>query len=410
MVRYPTKEARMTVRRLVVGCTGRWWRLVGCIAAIAALPGCEAPTSPSGPLPPQTLVLLPTPKFISDFSSPEEDIARFFEHYSPLTSHMAETIVVFAVGNSDHILEYRGKDHWDDLVEWARYTDGGLIPISDQTLDYHQVQGIVRAFRSEAAKRGITLKVFDQIEQGLEFTHNRFKVHRHPECMVSINGSYSSFDIRGRLTADGFEYASAPAGIEAGTQCGEFLVDQMEHYVEDLGFDGILYGNQLGTRGQWRPDWGPGYSADEAAAVRAFMEHSRRALGDKELIWFDSYNTVEVERSSFSFPADAYQFFDYIIASGFCVIVDPPQYLATLKSKLRLGGRARILATLDYVDPWYVYNSMTLFPHESRRLEEIAITYRQQIDGFVFFANDEVGTLVPRELIESFARRYFDTP
>ena len=166
-------------------------------------------------------------------------------------------------------------------------------------------------------------------------------------------------------------------------------------------------GNQLGTRGQWRPEWGPGYSTEEAAAIRAFLEDSRRALGEKELIWFDSYNPVEIERDAFSFPGDGYRFFDYIIASGFCVIVGPEQYLATLKSKLRLGGPARILATLDYVDPWYTYNSMTEFSVRSRRLEEIAIEHRHEIDGLVFFANDEVGDLVPRELVESFARRYF---
>ena len=395
----------MNGRRIPAG----WrWHLIGCIAAVAALAGCDAPTSPPGALPPQTVVLFATPKFISDFSHPEEDVARFLEHYSPLTSRMAETIVVFAVGNSDHILQYRGADHWDDLVEWARFNEHALYPVFDQTLDYHQVQGIVRAFRSEATKLGLTIKVLDQIEQGLEFTPNSFKTRRHPECTVSVNGSLPSYDIRGRLTADSYRYASAPGGIEEGTQCGEFLVDQMEHYVRDLGFDGILYGNQLGTRGQWRPEWGPGYSADEAAAIRTFMEQSRRALGERDLIWFDSYNTVQVERDFFSFPGDGYQFFDYIIASGFCIIADSEQYLATLKSKLRLGGPARILATLDYVDPWYVYKSMTAFPERSRRLEEIAVTYRHYIDGIVFFANDGMGELVPRERIESFAQRYFD--
>ena len=48
------------------------------------------------------------------------------------------------------------------------------------------------------------------------------------------------------------------------------------------------------------------------------------------------------------------------------------------------------------------------YPHESARLEEIAINYRYQIDGIIFFASDEVGALVPRELIESFAERFFE--
>lgn len=65
------------------------------------------------------------------------------------------------------------------------------------------------------------------------------------------------------------------------------------------------------------------------------------------------------------------------------------------------------LATLDYVDPWYPYNSMTAFPGESAWLERIAIERRDRIDGIVFFANDQHGAPVPRTVIESFARRFF---
>jgi hypothetical protein len=123
-------------------------------------------------------------------------------------------------------------------------------------------------------------------------------------------------------------------------------------------------------------------------------------------MWFDSYNEIDVERETFSFPREGYGYFDYIIASGFCVITEPDRYLANLRSKLTLS-ETRILGTLDYVDPWYTYNSMVEFPEESRRLEAIAIEYREALSGLFLFANDETGGLVPAGLLRDFARRYF---
>jgi hypothetical protein len=354
---------------------------------------------------PQSVVLLATPKMLSDFASPEAGVSRFLDHYAPLTSRAAETIVIFAVGNSDHILGYRGMEYWKDSVEWARYTDGK--PASDRVLDYQEIAAIVSAFKSRAASVGMKIKVFDQIEQGIEFTRNFFKLGRHPECFST---KWESYDIRGRLIKDDAMYASAPDGIVEGTPCGAFLADQVGHYVRDLGFDGILYGNQLGTRGHWLPGNGPGYSVEESTAIYAFMEYSKRVLGDRDLMWFDSYNNVQVERNTWSFPGDGYHFFDYLIASGFCVVTFTDRYLDDLTSKLALDGRPRVLATLDYVDPWYTYNSMTDYPDESASLEEIAIRFRYKVDGIMFFANDEVGGLVPRKLIESFATRFFGAP
>jgi hypothetical protein len=113
----------------------------------------------------------------------------------------------------------------------------------------------------------------------------------------------------------------------------------------------------------------------------------------------------------YTFPADGCQYFDYLMAAGFAVVSEPPRYLDNLRSKLALprgpGSGPRVLATLDYVEPWYTYNSMTAFPDESARLEAIAIEHRDRADGLVFFANDDDGSLVPRAIIESFAGRYF---
>lgn len=352
---------------------------------------------------PQSIVLMVTPKVLPDFANPEAAVAQFFERYSPLTTRGAETIVIFAVGNSDHILNYRGVEYWSDGIEWARTTN--FIPVSDRALDYNLIDGIVRSFRSGAAATGITLKVYDQIDSGGEFTMtNDFKYMVHPEC---ASNKWGMFDIRGRLRADKITYASAPDGIAEGTLCGEFLADQVSEYVHDLGFDGILFGNQLGTRGRWFAGDGPGYSVDEAEAIQAFFGYSQRVLAGKDLMWFDSYNNTQVERDSWSFPAGGYGFFDYLIASGFCVMTVSKPYVDNLTSKLQIKSRPRILATLDYVDPWYPYNSMTDYQGCSTQLEETAIRYRSEIDGIMFFANDEVGALIPRTFVEPFAERFF---
>jgi hypothetical protein len=385
--------------------------VIACVVTAALVEGCHSVTDAPPAVRararrPQTVVLLATPKIIPDFASPDAAVAQFLDHYELLTKGAAQTVVIFAVGNSDHILRYRGMNYWSDTVEWARYTEF-LIPVSDRVLDYHQVAAIVASFKSHAASVGINLKVFDQIDSGLEFAQNSFKVTLHPECLDSV---WQSFDIRGRLTADDAVYASRPHGIVAGTPCGEVLADQVASYTHDLGFDGIFYGNQLGTRGRWSPGNGPGYTADEAAAIAGFMEYSKRVLGDESLVWMDSYNNVRVEHDTWSFPAAGYRSFDYLLASGFCVITSTDRYLDDLRSKLQLGDSVRVLASLDYVDPWYTYNSMTAFPEQSARLEDIAIEYRDQIDGILFFANDEVGAPVPRRLIDSFAARYWAAP
>lgn len=364
--------------------------------------GCGAPTEPERPMRPQTVTLLVTPKMLADFGHPEIDIEQFLLHYEPLIARASETIVIFAVGNSDHILTYRGPGYLNDAVEWARFTDGR--PVSFRSLSYAQIENIVRVFKSTASAKGFKIKIFDQVDPGNEFTDNPFKYLRHSECM---DLTWMSFDIRGRLRKDSEVYATARSGTVEGTLCGSFLVDQANAYLRDLGFDGLMYGNQFGTRGRWLPDNGPGYSLAEATAIHDFLDYSRRILAEKELMWFDSYNNVDVERTTFSFPRDGYHYFDYIVAAGFCVISFPDRYVDDLRSKLALTDRHRVLATLDYVDPWYTYNSMTSYPDESARLEQIAIAYRSQIDGIVFFANDEMGSLVPRPLVESFARRFF---
>lgn len=376
--------------------------MAGVVAA-CALTACNSPTDATPTMHPQAIVLLVTPKMIPDFDKPDSAIAHFFDNYQALTSRAAEVIVIFAVGNSDHILQYQGLAGWGDKIEWARTTD--LVPVSDRLLDYNQLSRIVSAFRSRSLGAGVNVRIYDQIDSGGEFTvTNNFKYGVHQECTVN---RWRMFDVRAHLQGDKIAYATRPYGIPEGTLCGEFLADQVSQYMRDLGFDGILYGNQLGTRGRWLAGDGPGYSVDEATGIDAFLSYSRRVFGGKGLIWFDSYNNVKVEHDTFSFPGDGYQYFDYVLASGFCVITTSELYLDDLQSKLGIVNRPRVLATLDYVDPWYTYNSMTAFPVESATLENIAVDYRYQIDGIMFFANDETGALVPRSLVDAFALRFF---
>jgi len=376
----------------------------GLVIAASVLAGCSSLTEVRQIIKPQSVVLLVTPKIIADFANPDADIARFFDRYKPLTSHASEVIVIFSVGNSDHILSYAGKPYWNTAVEWARTTD--QVPVSNRVMDYRTIDGIVRAFRRGGTSAGINLKVYDQIDSGSEFTvNNYFKYVLHPECTANHWGMW---DVRGGMQDDhDHVYAGAPSGIAAGTPCGDFLADQVGVYVRDLGFDGILYDNQLGTRGRWHEFDGPFYSVDEAIAIDAFLRRTRRDLAGKELMWFDSYNNVQIERNTFSFPVNGYDSFDYLIASGFCVTERTRTYANNLESKLAIGSRPRILATLDYVDPWYSYNSMTDYKDCSRDLEQTAIDYRARIDGIMFFANDETGALIPASLIESFAERFF---
>lgn len=357
----------------------------------------------------KSIVLFGTPKIIDDFNNPQPQIDQFFDHYEPFyKDQYAELILIFAVGNSEHILQYKGVESWDEEVAWANLIDEKEL-FSDQTLTYEQIYAITQAFKREADSRNLRFKIYDQIDQAYEFTRTNFKSVRHREAMRPERpwSKYAGYEIMNALDADDFVYATQPNGIPQGKNAGDFLVEQTAAYINDLEFDGVLYGNQLGTRGHWAPTNGPGFSDQEAAAIRHFFEYSQLMLGDKDLMWFDSYNNIQIEHDQYSVPAEAYQYIDYLMASGFCVITTSERYEDNLNSKLTLAPMTKILATLDYVDPWYSYDSMTDFPEESAHLEEVAIAKFFAIDGVVMFANDEFGNLIPADKVESFASRFW---
>ena len=209
------------------------------------------------------------------------------------------------------------------------------------------------------------------------------------------------------MRPDAFEYASAPDGIVEGTLCGDFMIDQADRYLTDLGFDGLLFGNQLGTRGHWVPEFGPGWTVWESQAIQRFADLADERLGEHQLMWFDSYNPVHVEFATWSWPPGAYPAFDHILAAGFAVITDTRRYRANLRSKLDLAGGVPVLATLDYADPWYSYNSATAFPEESELLEVIALEHRREIEGVFLFGHDEQGELIAEPLWRDFADRFW---
>jgi hypothetical protein len=366
--------------------------------------GCHTTTESTTEMKPQTVAMLITPKVFPDFDRPDATISAFFAHYRPLTQRAAKVIVILAVGSGDHILRYRGPAYWEDEVDWARTTD--QLPISNRPLTIRQIAKMRESIALESSREGIDVDVYDLMDSGGEFNPGKgFKYGTHPECTVN---NWGMFDVRARLQADASIYASRPTGINEGDLCGEFLVDQITAYLSDLGFKGILFGNQLGTRGRWTKGDGPGYSDAEAAAIKRFLTYARSTLKEKTIMWSDSYNTVQVEHDTWSFPSDSYSAFDYIVASGFCVIpaTQHDQYMQDLNSKLGLK-QSRILASLDYVDPWYSYRSMSKYSDCSERLEGLAVEYRTAVDGIWFLANDADGAFVPQSTVNNFARRFF---
>lgn len=122
------------------------------ILALALVSGCEFITDLPKVMPPQTAVLFSTRQMIKDFDHPSADARAFLEHYAALTANAEKTILIFAVGNSEHILTYQ------------------------------HIAGIVTTFKVVADTLGINLKVFDQVAGCIEFGREYFKLNYHPVC------------------------------------------------------------------------------------------------------------------------------------------------------------------------------------------------------------------------------------
>lgn len=353
-----------------------------------------------------------TPKLLRDLTSPRPAIRAFFAHYT-VALPFRDYRVVFAVGNSDHILGYPGRGGWNTPVPWARYTEDSLQPrrpgqqlpriaTSQQTLTYRQISGIVRVFREEARRAGVRLTLLDQLDKNGEFTEIPFKTGKHPE-IFSKNWRTAGLLIAVPLTADPGPYGAYPSGVPPGTHSGTFIAKQIAAYVRDLKFDGIFLSNQVGTRGHWDPRRSPGYSATEAREITRFFRLLRQHLGEREIVWWDSTNPVAVEHDRWALDRDAYQFMDTIAAAGFCVIrKDPAHYRASLESKLALPNGPKVTATLDYVDPYYTYNSWRQYPRCAEEREDVAVAHWNNLEGVFTFGHDERGQLIPAHLLGRF--------
>jgi hypothetical protein len=385
-----------------------WCAAFGILATLIL----AAPTTQGG-TEDKVFTVIVTPKFLRDLTTPRPAIKEFFTYY---TTHLPFRTyrVVFAVGNSDHILGYPGRDGWNTPVPWARYTEDSLQPrrpgqqlprvaISQQTLTYRQIAGIVRVFRDEARRAGVRLTILDQLDKNGEFTEIPFKLTTHPEIFSKVWRT-AGLLIAAPLAADPGPYAAYPSGIPGRTHSGTFIAKQTAAYVRDLGFDGIFLSNQVGTRGHWDPRRAPGYSPKEAREITHFFRLLREHVGTKEIVWWDSTNPVAVEHDRWSVDQAAYRFMDTIAAAGFCVIrSNSEHYRASLESKLALGGHPRVTATLDYVEPYYTYNSWRQFPACSSTLKEIAAARWDALEGVFTFGHDERGNFIPERLLDRFA-------
>lgn len=387
-------------------------RYAQCAALCMLLTLILVPASTRAAADDKIFTVIVTPKILRDLTNPRPAIRAFFAHYAAALPFRTYR-VVFAVGNSDHILGYLGRAGWSAAVPWARYTEDSLRPrrpgqqlpriaTSRQTLTYHQIAGIVRVFRDEARRAGVRLTILDQLDKNGEFTEIPFKTGKHPEIFSKVWRT-AGLLIAAPLAADQSSYGAYPSGIPAGTHSGTFIAKQTAAYVRDLGFDGIFLSNQVGTRGHWDPARSPGYSQKEAREITRFFRLLREHLGTKEIVWWDSTNAVAVEHDRWALDRGAYRFMGTIAAAGFCVIrKDSAHYRASLESKLALPNGPKVTATLDYVDPYYTHRSWQQYPRCSEQLEQIATSSWDRLEGVFTFGNDERGQFIPVHLLDRF--------
>lgn len=380
-------------------------------------------------------VLWVTPKIFDDLADPGSGAAAFFDHYAETILDHALT-VVFATGNGDHILNYRGESGIGDRFDWARYNcfaqsdagpdtvarshnrewltrvrEGGersfnpysagpMVIMSEQTLDYTRLAALYESFRAESRKRGLVLTLLEYLEPGPEFCRSEWKQNRHPEVSAGEANAGGHIvpgviDVTLPLQADDHHYAAYPAGFPEGTIAGDFVAKQTGEFIRAFALDGVLLGNQFGLTGFWDPKNAPPLTPERSAGIARFFAAMRTELGDSKLYWMDTYWSVDVEREAWGMTDACYLAMDAILVSTFAVLVERTEIERNVLSKIGLGG-PRVLFGLDFVDPWYWYRTYL----DDRRTylfqREVLERYRDRIDGVSFFANDTFGHFVER--------------
>ncbi|MGW8482431.1 hypothetical protein ACWGJP_04790 [Microbacterium sp. NPDC055903] len=386
-----------------------------------------------------------TPKIFDDLRSPEAGVRAFFEHHADWFVGNDVTIV-FCAGNGDHVLDWRGPGGWDVTFDWARYNayawdpaggdtfetvvrshnanwldrvrEGGerssnpysagpMMVLSEQEMDYRILADIYAAFRAEADRRGVRLRLLEYLEPGPEFCRSEWKTTRHPE-VAAARADAGGHEIPGLidvtlpLDEDPRDYAGWPDGIPGGTMAGEFIARQTAAFVADFELDGILLGNQFGLLGFWHPSNAPELTPDRRDGIRAFFVRLREAMGDKQIYWMDSYWRAEVEREAWGMTDECYEALDAIIVSTFAVLVERTEIIPNLQSKA--GMRARTLYAVDFVDPWYAYRTHLDDIRSYAYQRDVLRTHRDLTDGVTFFANDTFGQFVPAERLDETRR------
>ncbi len=338
----------------------------------------------------QSLVLMITPVVFNDFDNPQEDTTHFYNHFYDFMQGWNEVVIIFAVGQAEHVLAYRGMDYMDDKFPWA-------VGMSQRTnkISPRQIRNICRCLRRKGRELGLNVKIFDMLEPGPEFCACPWKYKRHREAIrrKTEDGELFELDITTQLKPDNYHYAAYPNGIPEGLHTADFVASQTNQYVRDLNFDGIYLCNALGTVGAWRPKWGRGYRDKEAQVILEFFKTLKKLLGHKQIIWMDSYYSTEVERQSWSIPTKAYDYMDMIQISTWSVIVDPETIRKNLASKIKLN--TPVIFQIDYLDPWYNYDSIQNYIDETEQQLAILRKNISAVDGVYINCNDETGRLLP---------------
>ncbi|WP_328992279.1 hypothetical protein OG394_38550 [Kribbella sp. NBC_01245] len=374
-----------------------------------------------------------TPKIFDDLTDPLPAIEAFFEHHRDWGTALT---IVLCASNGDHVLNYAGPSHRDDVFDWARYNcfaavpgetagattrrhnadwlnrvrEGGersanpysagpMFTLSEQPMDYRVLAGIYAAIRTVAARRGVDVRLLEYLEPGPEFCHSIWKTSRHPEVASAAADAGGHIipgviDVTLPLAADPHQYAAYPTGIPAGLLAGDFVAAQTAAFVEDFGLDGILLGNQFGLVGFWDPAQAPPLTPSRAQGIERFFVAMRKQLGDRALYWMDTYWRAEVERTVWGMTDTCYGTLDAIIVSTFAVLVERTEIVPNLRSKAALNG-PRVLLGLDFVDPWYWYRTHLDDRRTYAYQREVLAAESALIDGVTFFANDTFGHFVP---------------
>ena len=382
-----------------------------------------------------------TPKIFDDLRSPAAGVAAFFDHHSEWIADNDLT-VVFCAGNGDHVLDWRGAGGLDNTFDWARYNayawdpeagetfektvrahnanwlnrvrEGGersfnpysagpMMVLSEQQMDYRTLADIYTALRTEAARRGIDLRLLEYLEPGPEFCRSEWKTGRHPE-VAAARADAGGHEIPGLidvtlpLNADPISYAGWKDGIPAGTLAGDFIARQTAAFVDDFQLDGVLLGNQFGLLGFWHPDNAPELTDARREGIERFFTRLRAEMNDRQIYWMDSYWRADVEREVWGMTDACYEALDAIIVSTFAVLVERTEIVPNLQSKAPM--KARTLYAVDFVDPWYAYRTHLDDIRSYEYQRQVLRKHRDLTDGVTFFANDTFGQFVPRERLD----------